>query len=156
MRIHLLAVGEKMPVWVSQGYQEYVRRLPADNTLLLHEVSAARRGKNPEVERWKHQEGERLLAAVPKGAHVVALDEHGEGWTTRQLAGRLEEWRRQGSDIALLVGGADGLSADCLQQARQRWSLSPLTLPHALVRIVLAEQLYRAWTVLQGHPYHRD
>ena len=155
MRIHLIAVGEKMPAWVSQGYEEYARRLPADNSLLLHEVAAARRGKNVEVDRWKREEGERLLAAVPKGARVVALDEHGEGMTTRQLADRLQDWRRQGGDVALLVGGADGLSPHCLQQAQSRWSLSPLTLPHPLVRIVLAEQLYRAWTVIQGHPYHR-
>ena len=145
-----------MPDWVNQGYAEYAKRLPRECALVLKEIPLVARSKNADTAQIKQKEGERLLAAIPKQALVIALDERGENWSTTQLAQHLKDWLQQGRDVALLVGGPDGLSADCLQQASARWSLSPLTLPHPLVRILLAEQLYRAWTLLQGHPYHRD
>ncbi|MDX1252347.1 MAG: 23S rRNA (pseudouridine(1915)-N(3))-methyltransferase RlmH [Gammaproteobacteria bacterium] len=155
MRIHLIAVGERMPGWVQQGYQEYAKRLPPECGLHLAEIAPGKRGKGASVARAVHDEGERMLAAIPRGSKVVALEVDGRPWRTGELAQRLEEWMRSGSDIALLVGGPDGLSPACRARANEQWSLSPLTLPHPLVRIVLAEQLYRAWSILKGHPYHR-
>lgn len=155
MRIHLLAVGTRLPAWVNQGYEEYAKRLPPECRLELTEISAARRTKNTSRSRLVAEEGKRLLDAIPAGAHTVALDEGGKALTTVGLAQTLEQWLGGGRDCALLVGGADGLAADCLNRAERRWSLSPLTLPHGLVRVVVAEQLYRAWSLLRGHPYHR-
>lgn len=155
MRIHFLAVGQRVPDWVEQGYQEFARRLPPECRLLLTEVAAAKRTKGADLARLRAAEGERLLAAVPRGAYTVALDVRGASWSTEHLAARLAEWMQAGRDVALLVGGPDGLAPACVDRADARWSLSALTLPHALVRIVVAEQIYRAWTVYIGHPYHR-
>lgn len=155
MRIHLLAIGTRMPDWVSKGYQEYAKRLPRECSLQLVELPAGRRGKGADVQRARTEEGRQMLAALPRDCTVVALDEHGEPWTTLQLAQRLSAWLSSGRDVALLVGGADGLDAACLERADLKWSLSGLTFPHALVRVLLAEQLYRAWSLTTGHPYHR-
>ncbi|MDZ7804139.1 23S rRNA (pseudouridine(1915)-N(3))-methyltransferase RlmH [Thiohalophilus sp.] len=155
MQIHLLAVGSKMPGWVQDGYAEYARRMPPECRLNLVEVPLAKRGKTSAVEQLKQQEGEKLLAAVPKSASLWALDSQGQSWSTAQLAGQLSDWLQGGQDIALMIGGPDGLAPDCLQQASGRWSLSPLTLPHPLVRIIVAEQLYRAMSILKHHPYHK-
>lgn len=155
MKIHLLAVGQKMPAWVEQGYQEYAQRLPAEAQLLLREISPGKRGKNADISRIMQEEGQRIQSAIPKNNHVVALDVKGKAWSTEQLAARFGQWMLSGQDVALLVGGPDGLSQACLDQADEYWSLSPLTFPHPLVRVILAEQLYRAWSVLRNHPYHR-
>ncbi|HHI76002.1 MAG TPA: 23S rRNA (pseudouridine(1915)-N(3))-methyltransferase RlmH [Gammaproteobacteria bacterium] len=155
MKIHLIAVGERMPAWVQQGYEEYARRLPRECALRLVEIAPGRRGKNADTARAVQDEGRRLLAAIPKGARVIALEVNGRPWSTEQLAERLQGWLGGGSDIALLVGGPEGLSDEARAAAGQRWSLSPLTLPHPLVRVILAEQLYRAWSILNNHPYHR-
>ena len=155
MRITLIAVGTKMAGWVEQGYAEYARRLPADCALQLLEIPAGKRGKGADIARITQQEGEKMLAAVPKGARIVTLEVTGRAWTTEALATELDVWLHDGRDVALLVGGPEGLSAECVARAEQRWSLSNLTLPHPLVRIVVAEQLYRAWSILQNHPYHR-
>lgn len=155
MRIHLIAVGRRMPKWVQQGYEEFAKRLPRECSLILTEIDIAKRGKNADVQRLIDDEGRRVVAAIPKGARVVALDERGAAWDTQALADKLETWLHSGSDVALLVGGPDGLSPECREKADETWSLSPLTLPHAVVRIIVAEQLYRAWSLLQGHPYHR-
>lgn len=155
MRLHLIAVGNRMPDWVDAGYAEYAKRLPADCALVLHEIAPGKRTKGADLERARREEGERMLAALPKGAYVVALEVGGRAWTTQDLAQRLTEWRQGGRDVALLVGGPEGLAEACRARADAEWSLSRLTLPHALVRIVLAEQIYRAWSIIQGHPYHR-
>ena len=155
MRMTLIAVGTKMSTWVEQGYAEYARRLPADCVLQLVEISAGKRGKGADIARITQQEGEKMLAAVPKGARIVTLEVTGKAWTTEALATELDGWLHDGRDVALLVGGPEGLSADCIARSEQRWSLSNLTLPHPLVRIVVAEQIYRAWSILQNHPYHR-
>ncbi len=156
MRIYLIAVGQKMPGWVAEGYQEYVKRLPASCSLKLVEIAPGHRGKSADIQRAIKSESDKMLAAIPPQARVIALDERGKAWSTVQLAAQMEGWMQDGQDIALLVGGPDGLSAECKQRARQLWSLSALTLPHPLVRVVLAEQIYRAWSVTQGHPYHRE
>jgi len=155
VRVRLIAVGKGMPVWVEQGLQEYTRRLPTQCRLELHEVAAGRRGRNADTGRLKEEEGGRLLAAVPGGARRIALDERGRAWRTQDLARHLGQWLEEGTDVAMLVGGPDGLSPACLDQAHLSWSLSSLTLPHMLVRILVAEQLYRAWSILSHHPYHR-
>lgn len=144
-----------MPGWVEQGYQEYAKRLPAECALRLHEIPAGKRGKNADIARLTRQEGEKMAAVIPKGAHVVALEVRGKAWSTEQLSLRLDNWLSGGRDVALLVGGPEGLEPGLSAAADERWSLSPLTLPHPLVRIVVAEQIYRAWSILKGHPYHR-
>jgi 23S rRNA (pseudouridine1915-N3)-methyltransferase len=155
MNINLIAVGTRMPAWVNDGYREYARRLPRECSLSLTEIPLGQRAKSSAVERAIAEEGARMLAAIPANQRVIALDVKGRSWSTEQLAGQLGLWMQDGRNVSLLVGGPDGLSADCLVRAEQRWSLSPLTLPHPLVRVLLAEQLYRAWTVTTGHPYHR-
>jgi 23S rRNA (pseudouridine1915-N3)-methyltransferase len=156
MRFHLIAVGTRMPPWVTAGYQEYARRLPRECTLHLIEIPPCKRRKTLSIARIKEAEGRQILAAVPEPACVVALDAAGSAWDTQTLASRMQGWMNDGRDICLLVGGPDGLSQDCLKRADIRWSLSAHTLPHALVRVVIAEQIYRAWTILAGHPYHRS
>lgn len=155
MKIAILSVGARPPQWVQVGVQEYVKRMPPECRVELVEIPPAKRAKGIAADRIREQEGERILAAVPKGARVVALEVKGRGWSTEQLAGRLEDWQREGRDVALLVGGADGLAPVCRDRADELWSLSPLTLPHMLVRVLLAEQLYRAWSITRGHPYHK-
>lgn len=156
MIIHFIVVGQKMPKWVQEGYQEYVKRLPKSCSLKLVELPMATRGKTGSVEGYKEDEAKRILAAVPKNAQLVVLDEQGEQPTTLKLSQKLDEWLSSGQDVALIVGGPDGLQADLIASARWKWSLSKLTLPHPLVRVVVAEQIYRAWSVLQNHPYHRE
>ncbi len=155
MKLHLLAVGDKMPDWVGRGYREYVQRLPAHLQPQLREVAAAPRGKNTDINKAMAMEADRLLAAVPAQATVVSLNVQGAPWSTEKLARQLADWQMAGSPVALLVGGPDGLDQRCLDRSQQQWSLGPLTLPHPLVRVILAEQIYRAWSILQGHPYHR-
>lgn len=155
MRLRLVCVGQKMPEWVSLGFQEYARRMPPELSLELVEIALAHRGKNADVARLVLREGESVLAATGKADRIVALEVKGRSWSTEQLAGQLEGWQQDGRDVSFLVGGPDGLSEACRARADQQWSLSPLTLPHPLVRIVLAEQLYRAWTITRNHPYHR-
>lgn len=155
MRIHLISVGRRMPSWVEAGFGEYARRLPAECALHLVEVEPLRRVKGGSPDQARLEEGERILKAIPKGAGVTALDLGGQAWTTEDLARQMRGWMGEGRDRALLIGGADGLSVPCLERSEQRWSLSNLTFPHQLVRILVAEQIYRAWSLLKGHPYHR-
>jgi 23S rRNA (pseudouridine1915-N3)-methyltransferase len=156
MRIHLIAVGTRMPAWVTQAYQDYAKRLPRECTLRLVEIPLGQRGKTRTAAQSRNEEGRQMLAALPRDCLVVALDVEGQPWSTETLADNLQQWLGSGRDVALLVGGPDGLSPDCLARAERRWSLSALTYPHALVRVIVAEQLYRAWTLSTGHPYHRS
>ena len=155
MQINLLAVGTRMPAWVDEGYREYARRMPRECSLVLNEIPLAQRSKSQAIERAVNEEGKRMLAALSDRQQVIALDVKGRSWSTEQLAQQLDNWKQDGRDISLLVGGPDGLATECLQRAEQVWSLSSLTLPHPLVRVLLAEQLYRAWSLNSGHPYHR-
>ena len=151
MRAFLIAVGERMPAWVQQGFAEYAKRLSRELPLELIEVAA----KSRDPARAMSEEGAALLAAIPKGAHVVALDGRGRAWSSEELAQQLARWRMQGKDLAFLIGGADGFASTVLDRADQKWSLGPATLPHPLVRVVVVEQLYRAASLLANHPYHR-
>jgi 23S rRNA (pseudouridine1915-N3)-methyltransferase len=153
MRAYLIAIGERMPAWVSAGYTEYAKRLAHDLPLQLVEIST--KSRNRDVARAIADEGAAMLAALPKSAHVIALDGRGKPWSSEELAAQLGRWRMLGKDLAFLIGGPDGLAPIALERADQRWSLGPATLPHSLVRIVVAEQLYRAVSQLGNHPYHR-
>jgi 23S rRNA (pseudouridine1915-N3)-methyltransferase len=157
VKINLVAVGTKMPDWVDTGVAEYQKRLPRSFELVVTEIPLARRSKaNPDIDRLRDKEGKALLNALSDGQFIVALDVKGKTWSTEAMAQKFEQIMGQGRDIALLVGGPDGLSPECLAAAHEKWSLSALTLPHTIVRIVVAEQVYRCWSVLAGHPYHRE
>jgi len=154
MRLDIVAVGRRPPAWVTSGFDEFAGRMPRHLPLRLREVNAGDARRSGDVARARAQEAEGLLGAAD-GARLIALDETGKAWSTRDLADYLDDAMQQGEALAFLIGGADGLASRCLEAAEQRWSLSALTLPHMLVRVVVAEQLYRAWTLLAGHPYHR-
>ncbi|WP_374603294.1 23S rRNA (pseudouridine(1915)-N(3))-methyltransferase RlmH [Arenimonas sp.] len=155
MKARLIAVGEHPPGWVSEGFAEYQKRLSHWLPLELVEVAPGLRGKGRDAARAMADEGGRVQAALPRNACVVALDGRGKAHSSEDLARRLEHWRQQGRDLAFLVGGPEGHAPEVLAAADERWSLGPLTLPHMLVRLVLAEQLYRACSLLANHPYHR-
>ena len=151
----MIATGERAPGWVAQGFAEYQKRLSHWLPLELVEVEPGVRGKGRDTARAMSDEGARVLAALPKNGFVVALDGRGKPHSSEQLAVRLEHWRGQGRDLAVLIGGAEGHAPEVLQRADEQWSLGALTLPHMLVRLLVAEQLYRAASMLANHPYHR-
>ena len=155
MKINLVCVGTKMPEWVEAGVAEYRKRLPRDFELLITEVPMSQRGKSVDIARAMAKEGDACMRAVAENDFVVALDVRGKTFGTEQLAMEIGKLRDAGRNISLLVGGPDGLAPRCVAEADAKWSLSPLTFPHPLVRIILAEQLYRVWSLLSGHPYHR-
>lgn len=155
MKVQLVAVGSKMPSWVQQGYEEFNKRLPKSLSPQLVELPLAHRGKNVDLKKVKEEEGHAIANAIAPNFVKVYLDVKGKPWSTEQLAGQLESWQMEGVNVAFVIGGPDGFSKQCLDQADFKWSMSNLTLPHPLVRIVFIEQLYRAWTILQNHPYHK-
>lgn len=156
MRIKLIAVGTRMPAWVDAGFEEYAKRLPQQCRLELQPIPLGHRGKTANAQNAIAAEGERMLASIPDPNQVVALEVKGKPWSTEKLASHMEAWLADGRDLCLLVGGPDGLAPECRKRATVDWSLSPLTLPHGLVRVIVAEQIYRSWSLLQGHPYHRS
>lgn len=151
----LIAAGTRQPRWVQDGFHEYARRMRGSCELELVEIPLGRRSRSGTVGPAMEQEAERMLRAIPRGARVVVLSVDGAAWSTAQLAARMTAWMAGGTPICLLVGGPDGLSSSVLERADERWSLSPLTLPHGLIRPFAAEALYRAWSLNRGHPYHR-
>ncbi len=156
MRVTILSVGHRMPTWIQEGYQEYVRRMPPEIRVELTELKPEERGAGRGVERAKELEGERVVAAVPEGGTLLALDERGKSISTQGLSVLLAGWMREGSHPVFAIGGADGHSDAVRERADKLVSLSALTLPHGMVRVLLAEQLYRAWSILARHPYHRE
>lgn len=155
MQLVVAAVGQRMPAWVQQAWTEYARRLPRELSLELREIPLAKRSRNAPTAKARAAEGVKLLAAIPPGHRTIALDERGRQWSTQDLASRLEDWMREERGVGFMIGGPDGLSSDCRSHAQDTWALGKLTLPHPLVRVILAEQLYRAWTITCNHPYHR-
>jgi 23S rRNA (pseudouridine1915-N3)-methyltransferase len=146
MKLWVIAVGHKMPSWAETATQDYLKRMPVDCAIQIKELK-------PDISPAK--EAIKIREALPKGVHIIALDERGKDLSTQDLANQLSTWRQDGKDIALLIGGADGLDAELKKEAASMIRLSSMTLPHAMARVLLVEQLYRAWTILQGHPYHR-
>ncbi len=155
MKLWVLAVGHKMPHWIQLGFAEYAKRMPPELALELREIKPEPRSSKHNTASLLNAEKQRIEAALPKNARLVVLDEHGQDWTTQQLAQALPSWREDGRDIAFVIGGADGLDRTLQQQAEVLLRVSSFTLPHAMVRVLLAEQLYRAWSITQQHPYHR-
>ena len=155
MKARLIATGERAPAWVAQGFSEYQKRLSHWLPLELVEIEPGLRGKGRDAQRAIDDEGRRVLAAIPKNSHVVALEVTGKQHSSEQLAQRMEHWRGQGRDLAFLIGGPEGHASEVLAGANETWSLGPLTLPHMLARLLVAEQLYRAAAMLANHPYHR-
>ncbi len=155
MKARLIATGERAPAWVAQGFAEYQKRLSHWLPLELVEIEPGLRGKGRDAQRATDDEGRRVIAALPKQPYVVALDVPGKPYSSEQLSQRMEHWRTLGRDLAFLIGGPEGHSSEVVKLADERWSLGPLTLPHMLVRLVVAEQLYRAAAMLANHPYHR-
>ena len=155
LRLSLITASNRQPAWVDTGAADYAKRLRGRCSLEIKTVPLARRTAATSADRAVEEEGARLLAQLPAGAHVVALSERGRPWSTPDLARKLDAWMGLGAPVGLLVGGPDGLSESCIDRADEQWSLSNLTLPHGLVKIVVAEALYRAWSLLENHPYHR-
>ena len=156
MRVSVVSVGHKMPAWIQSGWREYVKRLPPEIKVELVELKPEEKTSGKTVDKAKALEGERILAAIPEGATVYALDEKGRPVTTQGLSVMLAQWMRDATHPVFVIGGADGLSDEVRARADKLLSLSALTLPHGLARVVLAEQLYRAWSILASHPYHRE
>lgn len=156
MKFHLLAVGHKMPDWVNKAFAEYTIRMPRETPVRLVEIKPASRGPGMPVEKMLEVERDRITQALPADVHTVILDERGAAWTTLELASHLKSWLPAGRDVAFVIGGADGLHPHIKAKAQDLLQLSAMTLPHGLVRVLLAEQLYRASSILQGHPYHRE
>ena len=155
MKLRIHSVAGRMPDWVDTGVEEYSRRLPREMNPEWVTLPLGKRTRNVKPLAVMEEESDRLLQSVRASDHLVLLDVTGKGWTTPDLAQQLKNWQQEGRDVALMIGGPHGVADRVRQRAGQRWSLSPLTLPHPLVRILLVEQLYRAWTILQGHPYHK-
>lgn len=155
-KLTIIAVGQKVPDWAQKGFDEYAKRFPADMRLELKAIKTEPRSGGKTTEQLMAAERARIEAAIARDAYVVALDERGQSHTTLKLAARLKDWRDHGGDVVFLIGGPDGLDPDLRSAAHERLRLSDLTLPHAMVRVLLAEQLYRAWSVLTNHPYHRE
>ncbi|MGA2654909.1 MAG: 23S rRNA (pseudouridine(1915)-N(3))-methyltransferase RlmH [Gammaproteobacteria bacterium] len=154
MQIHILSVCGKAPQWVSEGFLTYCKRLPKEITLNLKEIPAANRATNS-IAKCLELEAKSILAAIPKQSLVIALDERGAIWDSVQLSEKLNQWQLNHPQVCLLIGGPDGFHPSIREHVHETWSLSKLTLPHALIRVILAEQIYRAWTLLNKHPYHR-
>lgn len=156
MLIYVVAVGDKSPTWVESGVTEYLSRMPHECKVKLVTVSTTKRAKNISISQAQEREQALLLKNTPNNSYRIALDEHGKAWTTTELASKLEAWMQSFPVVTLYIGGPDGFTPDFLNQVDLVMSLSLITMPHMLVRLVLVEQLYRAWTVIQGHPYHRE
>ena len=155
MRLRVLAVGQKMPAWVDQGVEEYSRRMPREMPVEWLDIPPAKRG-SATPERYRKQEADAIKAQLKDKDYVVALDIGGKGVSSELIARRVDRWQMQGDQVSIVIGGPDGLHSQILNGAKERWSLGQITLQHPLVRVILAEQLYRAWSVQAGHPYHRD
>jgi 23S rRNA (pseudouridine1915-N3)-methyltransferase len=155
LKIELLAAGTKPPNWIQEGVSQYQKRMKRECTLEIREITIAKRVKNDSVERFRQEEEKRMRQHIKKGARIVSLDAGGAMMSTEELAHKLKRWMGEHGRIQMLIGGPDGLSQGCLAMADESWSLSRLTFPHFLVRVLVAEQLYRAWSLLNNHPYHR-
>jgi len=156
MKLKVIAVGHKMPKWVTAGYQEYAKRMPRECSMELIEIAPAKRTKQSDLGRVVEEEGKKLLSAIKSTDYVVVLEVKGKQWSTADVAKKLTNWQGVHPVVIFIIGGPDGVSENCLKRANEQWCLSLLTFPHPLVRVVLAEQLYRGWSLMNNHPYHRE
>jgi 23S rRNA (pseudouridine1915-N3)-methyltransferase len=156
MKLLILAVGNKMPSWITEGFNEYAKRMPREASITLIEIKPEARNSGKTAAQIMEAEAVRIRAALPSGAFCIALDEHGATPTTKQLTQQMKDWMQQGRDVAFVIGGADGLHESIKHQTQQLMALSAFTLPHGMVRVILAEQLYRAHSLMHNHPYHRE
>ena len=156
MHIRLIAVGDRQPGWVDDAFRTYVARFPREWKFRLDALATARRGKSDRSDSAKEAEGEQILARINRGEQVILLDERGKQLSSSDLSRRLEAWQSDGRDLCFVIGGPDGVSAAVRNRADFSWSLSNLTLPHGLARVLFGEQMYRAWSLQVGHPYHRE
>ncbi len=156
MQVTVIAVGHRMPSWIENGFREYAKRMPSEWHFSLKELKPVEHARNKNAETVMAAEARKIMSVVPKGARIVALDERGKDLSTMQLADHMEKWLQDGRDLVFVIGGADGLDSTLKKQADLLVRLSSLTLPHGMVRILLTEQLYRASSILQNHPYHRS
>ena len=156
MKLFVVAVGHKMPDWITTGFKEYAKRMPREATIELIEIKPEPRSTGKNVAQIRAAEAQRILAALPQDARRIALDEHGAPLSTKQMSQQMQSWMGSGNDVAFIIGGADGLHESIKSTAQQLLALSAMTLPHGLVRVMLAEQLYRALSLLHNHPYHRE
>lgn len=156
MKLIIVSVGHKMPGWITTGFEEYAKRMPREAQIVLQEIKPESRTSGKSTVQIMEAEAQRIFAALPQNCRKIALDEHGAQPTTRQLAAQMRDWMQAGQDVAFIIGGADGLHESVKQASQHKLALSALTLPHALVRVLLAEQLYRAHSLLHNHPYHRE
>lgn len=155
MKINIIAAGKRMPAWVDQGFSEYARRFSPAFSVKLTAIALRKRRGSANIDRLIYQEGEAMLQAIGRSDVVIALDPQGAAWSTQTLVNKLSDWAQNSISVSFLIGGPEGLAPACLERADQKWSLSSLTMPHMLIRIILIEALYRAYTVIRGHPYHR-
>lgn len=155
MHLKIISAGQRLPEWVNSGFETYRKRFPREMRLELVEVPLAGKSAQGDADKARRMEGDRMLGSLRGSEYVIALEVEGKAWSTEKLGSQLESWQMNGRDTAFLIGGPEGLSQECRKRADQWWSVSPLTLPHPLVRVLVAEQLYRAWTITQNHPYHR-
>jgi 23S rRNA (pseudouridine1915-N3)-methyltransferase len=156
MKLIIASVGHKMPDWITAGFNEYIKRMPREAQIILLEIKPEPRTTGKTTAQIMEAEAQRILAALPQNCLRIALDERGAQPTTRQLAAQMHDWMHEGRDVAFIIGGADGLHESVKQAAQQQLGLSALTLPHAFVRLLLAEQLYRVYSLMHNHPYHRE
>ena len=156
MKMRIIAIGHKMPNWVTEGFITYQKRFPQDFSLELVEIPAEKRLKNKDMARIIKKEGQSMLSAIKEGERVIALDLSHRQWSTQELSKNMQQWQLDGRDVCLLIGGPEGLAPECKQAAEQTWCLSALTLPHPMVRVIVAESLYRGWSLIHNHPYHRE
>ncbi len=156
MKLNIIAVGQKMPKWVNDAFSEYQKRMPREMSIQLHEVAVAARKNNKHIEKLQAAEWQKQQQHLPAQGIIVALDEKGKQWTSQEWAAQLERWMLETNNVSFLLGGPDGLAKDAKQASHQFISLGKMTMPHGLARVVLVEQLYRAFSVYKGHPYHRE
>jgi len=156
MQLQIIAVGQKMPAWVDQAYQDYAKRLPRQQAVELSLIATARRKSGGSVQQLQQQEAQRIQQKLKPGSRIMALDEHGMQWSTREWASQYRDWLQHYPHVTFMIGGPDGLDSTLLANAHQTIALGKMTLPHGLARVVLIEQIYRAWSVVEGHPYHRS
>ena len=156
MQLQIITVGQKMPAWVESACADYLKRMPHELNIQLTGIALARRKDGKSVEQHKQQEASQIIKKIPRGSFSIALDERGKQWSSSEWSRQLRSWMQEHPRVNLIIGGPDGLADECREACAQTIALGAMTMPHALVRVVLIEQLYRAWTLLKGHPYHRE